>query len=171
MGTQGATGLSKYLLGSNTTKVINKSAIPVLAVPTNAKFLGFDKIAFAADLHAMDDYTVFDTLVEIALMFDSKIDIITVHKSESDMVNYYELFEKVDIDKVFRQTKIPFEFHKVINEKIEQGIHDYVKTNHVDLLATMPKKHGFIELLFNQSITRELVFHNDMAVLTLPQKK
>ena len=171
MGTQGATNLSKYLLGSNTAKVINKSTVPVLAIPQSAKFLGFAKIVFADDLHEMDDYSVFDTLVEIALMFNSKIDIVTVHKSESDMVNYYELFEKVDIDKVFRNAKIPFEFHKVIHKDIAQGIHDFVKENHAYLLVTMPEKHGFIELLFNNSITRKLVFHNDTAVLTLPNKK
>jgi len=168
MGTQGATKLSTYLLGSNTANVINKSNIPVLAIPQSAKYIRFDKIALATDLHEMDDYSVFDPLIEIALLFSSKVEIITVHQTDADMLHYYELFEKVDIDKMFRKMNIPYEFQKVVNSNIAEGVHNFVKNSDADLLVTIPQKHNFLALLFNTSLTRELVFHNDIPVLALP---
>lgn len=50
MGTHGATGIKKFFFGSNTSIMISKSEIPVLAVPENFKFTGLDTVCFASDL-------------------------------------------------------------------------------------------------------------------------
>lgn len=50
MGTHGATGLEKVLFGSNTSELISKSDIPVLAIPDRFRFREIKKIVFATDL-------------------------------------------------------------------------------------------------------------------------
>ena len=50
MGTRGASGLRKYVLGSNTTSVIEVSHVPVLAVPELGDFKHFKNVVYASDL-------------------------------------------------------------------------------------------------------------------------
>ncbi len=50
MGTHGASGMEKVLFGSNTTELISKSEIPVLAIPEKYRFKEVKKILFATDL-------------------------------------------------------------------------------------------------------------------------
>jgi nucleotide-binding universal stress UspA family protein len=49
MGTHGASGLNKYLFGSNTSNMIAKSTIPVLAIPENYRYRPIKTLLFAAD--------------------------------------------------------------------------------------------------------------------------
>src|SRR5690606_3559190 len=50
MGTKGATGAKKYILGSNTVSVINKvRLLPILLVPAKCEFVNPDQIAFPSD--------------------------------------------------------------------------------------------------------------------------
>jgi nucleotide-binding universal stress UspA family protein len=50
MGTHGATGINKFFFGSNTSVMISKSDIPVLAIPENYKWNTPKNILFASDL-------------------------------------------------------------------------------------------------------------------------
>ena len=50
MGTHGATGIKKFFFGSNTSIMISKSPVPVLAVPDNYKFVPWQSIVFSSDL-------------------------------------------------------------------------------------------------------------------------
>lgn len=55
MGTHGASGLNKVFFGSNTSTMISKSDIPVLAIPENYGFEKIGTIALASDLEDPED--------------------------------------------------------------------------------------------------------------------
>jgi nucleotide-binding universal stress UspA family protein len=50
MGTHGASGLKKVMMGSNTTAVIGSSTIPVLAIPKAGEFKSFRNVIYASNL-------------------------------------------------------------------------------------------------------------------------
>lgn len=50
MGTHGASGITKFFFGSNTSIMISKSPLPVLAVPEDYKFDGMEELLYASDL-------------------------------------------------------------------------------------------------------------------------
>lgn len=167
MGTEGASGvIKKYILGSSTASVISKSLCPVLAVPESAKYFGFKRIVFTADFHEIKNNSSVDTLMEIALLFGSEILIFSVRKNESDIPSVQEVFEGFNLKKKFE--RVPHSFHSVVSEDIADAIDNFASTLNADLLVTMPQKHSFLELVFNKSITRNLVFHTQTPVLSLP---
>jgi len=51
MGTHGATGVQKFFFGSNTSGLISKSTLPVLAIPGLYRYRPVNRIVFATDLH------------------------------------------------------------------------------------------------------------------------
>lgn len=58
MGTTGASGINKFLFGSNTVSVIERATCPVLAVPCDAPIAIPRKIVFATDYRDSDMQTI-----------------------------------------------------------------------------------------------------------------
>ncbi|HEY1870918.1 MAG TPA: universal stress protein, partial [Chitinophagaceae bacterium] len=82
MGTKGASGLKKMLIGSNTVNVIANTNIPVLVIPEAARFKNFNgrnRIVLATDLELLENDAVLDILKEIALFIEEpKLRVISV---------------------------------------------------------------------------------------------
>jgi len=169
MGTQGASGfIQKYILGSNTANVIAKSKFPVMAIPEDAKHLGFSKILFAADFHEIKSNSSLHTLMKLALLFNSTIDLFTVREDKEQLPTLTEAIEGLSLDKYFE--RIPHRFQTAVNENTAQAIDKFVKESRANLLVTISHKHGYLNLLFNKSITRELAFHTSTPLLCLPEQ-
>ncbi len=49
MGTHGSSGITEIILGSNTASVIEKSTVPVLAIPHKAVYNGINNLVYAYD--------------------------------------------------------------------------------------------------------------------------
>ena len=79
MGTRGASGLKKYILGSNTTSVIEVSPVPVLAVPEQGDFKNFKNVVYATDLkHVQKELK---TLIPYLEKFDSTVHLLHITPS------------------------------------------------------------------------------------------
>lgn len=79
MGSQGASGLKEFLLGSNTQKVVRMSPAPVLVIKENLpKDFQVKKMVFASDFReeVMDQFKVF---VEIARVLEAKLSLLFVN--------------------------------------------------------------------------------------------
>src|SRR5690349_20552776 len=83
MGTKGASGLKKYILGSNTTSVIDVSTIPVLAVPELGEFKAFKNVVYASDLrHLEKELKLLTTYLG---KFESTIHLIHITSAQKDV--------------------------------------------------------------------------------------
>ena len=76
MGTRGASGLTKAVMGSNTNSVIEVSHVPVLAVPEKADFKGFRNVVYASDLRNLEEELV--VLIRYIEKFGSTIHLIHI---------------------------------------------------------------------------------------------
>lgn len=169
MGTQGAKNLIETIMGRNTSKVIAKSIIPVLAVPQSAKYQGLNKIVFSTDFHSIKDKSILDPLVEVALLFHSKLFVLSILKGEDDMPTAEQTSEYMDLENYFAQ--IPHSIHTETSNNIPETIDKFAIEILADLIVTLPQKHNYLQLLFNNSLTRNLVFHTHVPILSLPKTK
>ena len=84
MGTKGASGLKKILIGSNTVNVIANTKVPVLVIPEVARFENFlnkgkNRIVLATDLDLLENEDALDILKEIALLIiEPKVRVLSV---------------------------------------------------------------------------------------------
>jgi nucleotide-binding universal stress UspA family protein len=167
MGTRGASGLKKVVLGSNTTTIIETQSIPVpvLVVPELSKFSGFKKIVYATDLKHIDKEI--KTLLSLLKRFGSTIHVLNVaaskQKAEEGEAKIKKALAKADYDK--------FEVAVVVAKAIDKAVEEYMKTVQGDLLATFTHEHSFYEKLFDRSITRKLAFQSRLPLLAFKQKK
>ena len=91
MGTKGASGLKKILIGSNTVNVIAKTKVPVLVIPEVARFENFlnkgkNRIVLATDLDLLENEDALDILKEIALLIiEPKVRVLSVRPKNTSL--------------------------------------------------------------------------------------
>jgi nucleotide-binding universal stress UspA family protein len=164
MGTRGASGLRKYVMGSNTTSVIEVSHVPVLAVPELGDFKNFKNVVYATDLqHTQQELK---RLIPYLEKFGSKVHLIHVTSSLKEVSNLEKKISAI-VEKAGLQNVI---CKVMVNKKIDEAIEHYVSVSNADLLAMFTHDLSFFEKLFDRSMTRKMAFHSKIPLLAFRQK-
>jgi len=161
MGTRGATGLQKVLIGSNAAAMIQNSSVPVIIVPHNATFKGFKKIVYATDLTHIEDEL--STVSAFAKLFNSRIEVLhVIPEAASIDLNTKQM--QSDLSKRTKYEKISVHLSK--NDAVPEAIDNFMIDRKADILIMFTHKLNFFEKLFSRSVTRKLAFHSYIPMLT-----
>ena len=164
MGTRGASGLKKYVMGSNTASVIEISHVPVLAVPELGSFKNFKNVVYASDLTHLEKEL--KTLIPYLEKFDSTVHLIHVAQSPKTV----SIIER-KIDSVVQKTGYKNVVVRVIvNKHVDEAIDQYVDVIKADLLTMFTHERSFYEKLFDRSMTRKMAFHSKVPLLAFRQR-
>lgn len=164
MGTHGASGLKKVILGSNTASLIGSSAVPVLAVPEDAEFKNLRNIVYASDLKSLDKEL--KLLIPYAEKFGSTIHLVHVVSSGKNVPAVEEKIDKVVKKAGYKKTVSIV----LADDDVDQALDQYVSQNKADMLAMFTHEPTFFEKLFDRSITRRMAFHSKIPLLAFKQR-
>jgi len=163
MGTRGANGLRKVVMGSNTVSVVESSNIPVLVVPELAEFRSFKNLVYATDLRHLDDEL--QVMLPYVRIFESTVDIFHVVPNQNAVADAIRSIES-SVEKLDYKN---FTIHVEVAKDIDEAIEVYLKQNTCDLLTTFTREHSFYERLFDRSLTRKLAFQSKTPLLAFRQ--
>lgn len=161
MGTKGASGLKKVVLGTNAAAVIDNSSRPVIVVPGETEFMQIKKIVYASDMTNITEEI--ETLAKFASIFDASIRVLHVIPANSKT--------KISIQKtvadLVQQTKYAKISLKISSsDSIADAVDSFVAEQKADMLAMFTHKLDFYEKLFGKSVTRQQAFHVSVPLLT-----
>ena len=170
MGTQGASGLAEVIMGSFTASIIEKSSIPVLAIPAGYKAMEPEQLLLATrDFD--QDVSVLGSVFDLAAIYDVPVHVFAF---ESDMDADQEIAEKTHgledylkfLQKEFPLARLKGILHE--DEDFEFAIEDYIAENNIGLVCMLTHKRGFWGKLFNPSLTKKMAFHTTIPLLAIP---
>lgn len=160
MATAGASNLSSRLFGSNTTDAIKNAEQPILVVPNETKFSEWENITFASNIQTSKNDCPFEPLKELMNLPTCKLNVLTVVDEETTVNK-----EAVN-DRIAEKLKgIDYTINVVENEKVSDGILDFINENDTDLLVLIRKNYGFIEGLLHASVTKKIALHTNKPML------
>jgi nucleotide-binding universal stress UspA family protein len=161
MGTKGATGLKKIFLGSNAASVMNKSKIPVIAVPEFAKFSGLSDIVYATDI--LNLRSEIERVISFARNFKARVHILHVTSPREEMV----IDAKDMVAQLIDRMNYPHISFAVSHANDpEEGIDEYIAKNKIDMLVMFTHELTFFEKLFGKGITRQVALFNKVPLIT-----
>ena len=174
MGTKGASGLKRILIGSNTVKVIAKTTVPVLVIPEVARFENFarkgkNRIVLATDLELLENEDALNILKEIALLIiEPKVRVLSV-RPKNTVVPHLKRMER-DFLLAFFSPEIQSERMTVFSSNVISGINFYLneKAKDTGLIAMIARDSG---LLIQKHYTREMASHTHLPLLVLHDAK
>ncbi|MFD0990920.1 universal stress protein [Mariniflexile jejuense] len=167
MGTKGASGLTKMFFGSNTVKVIQRSNIPVLAIPEACKFDGLEAVGFTTSFKNLYRKEDFKQVKEIISLNNSKVHILHA-LCEQDFAD--ELDKSIDLLKQIFKYPV-FDYLVVKNNNVYETLHEFTLTNNIKLIAMLVDKHTFFERLFNTHTFETIAFNAEMPFLAMKKSE
>lgn len=162
MGTQGANTLDREILGTNAYNVVSEAGIPTLIIPQNATFHQIKNIALGSDYKSINRETL-EPLKQLNNLFGSKIHII--HISDKEQLEISEAEQAKKFEQYLKNTQ--HSYHFMINDDVEAGITTYINTHNIDMLALIPRKHNFFQLLYGSSESKKMIFHTKIPLLAI----
>lgn len=173
MGTKGATGLKRILIGSNTVNVMVKTKFPLLVIPEAARFKNYvrkgkSQIVLAADLKGPENENNLDILKQIALMIiEPKIKVLNVRPKKTKLNDLAESERHWLLS--FFKPEIESERITVFSNDVISGINYYIKKHEdVKLVAMIARNSG---LLLEKNYTRAMASHTHLPLLILHDRK
>ncbi len=163
MGTRGASGVERVLFGSTTLTTIRHLTWPVIVVPDGKEYgSGIRKIGFACDFEKIVETTPVQFIKNMVKEFGAELHILNVDyqskhfkpETPEESMMLHTLLEDLDPN-----------YHFINHRDIEDGINEFVEKNNIDLLITIPKKHGLLDSLFKPSSTKQLVTQSHVPVM------
>jgi nucleotide-binding universal stress UspA family protein len=164
MGIFGGSPFKNAMMGSNTKKAIERTSVPIIAVPKDYEYKKMTKMVVATDLSKVDKIDILQPAIDIASHANAEIHIVYVTKDAS----------KVDIEK--EASEMPsynywknynVKYAVVEDEKIARGLGEYVKSVNADIIVTIPRAVSFWEGLFKKSVTSRMAYRAEYPLLAL----
>jgi nucleotide-binding universal stress UspA family protein len=164
MGITGGGKLEQVLMGSNTTHVVNHTTVPVLIVPSDAKWKDVEIVGWACDYKDVQQTTPATAISNIVDALKAKL--VVMHNNPDPKAFDPELFHNnVMVAEMFKRLKPDFDM--VSEENFLDATQAFVERQRIDVLLVIPKRASWFESLFKRSHTKLLAFHSHIPLLCL----
>lgn len=165
MGTRSEHTKIEHFLGSHTTDVIQSAKVPVLVIPEDTLSFHPSKIGLATDFETMNLQNL--KIIQLfAQLYDT--DILAFHITEDiKSINIKAQKTMKEIHSYFEGFNISI--RTIESDKVVKGIQQFTNTHELDMLATIPKEHSFIDKLFKSSVTKKIALDLEVPLLTIQQ--
>lgn len=163
MGITGKSTVRQAMFGSNTLKLIDRNLYPVMIIPPDAVYTGFNNVAFASDFKNVEDTTPAPLISSVLEMFSPKLHIVNVNKEI-----YISLPEETEREKqklLDMFSGFRTECYFITMNDFYQAIDNFVKDYKIDVLITVPKHQSNSTSLFKSSHTKRLAYHSHIPIL------
>lgn len=164
MGTHGASGLSRILFGSNTSGVISKSTVPVLAIPQRYRFKKIDTLVYASDLK--NTFNELKHIIPIAKQLDATIEILNLNYGYNNTDDEKQtILKKI---KSLSYKKIRFiEQKATLEQTMAEQLKKYLVKHKPQILVMFPDEKSWFDKIFISSKTEEMANQLKLPLLSI----
>lgn len=171
MGTQGASGLRKTLIGSVSSRMIERCPIPMLFVPEKYVWKKPAHFLFASNYEASDEQAI-----------ASMIPLLDVYEASCKLVHLYESSlgarqkETERLHACMKNLELKFPNHSFTSELIEgesivSMMEDLDEISPYDILVMVHRRKSFLQKLFISSLTKNMSYMITHPLFVLSDNK
>ena len=165
MGSTGANGWVDKIFGSVSTHVAQHARCPIMFIPQNARYDGFQKVAYATNEGVEHEAEIIKKMIEIVKQNQPEIHFVHV---KNDIFNYFQI-EKRAYEQFMKENApgLAFKMAKIRNDKMIDGLHQYADEQKIDLIVLATKHRSWLEQLLHSSMTRQMILNVKTPLLVL----
>ncbi|MCO5229908.1 MAG: universal stress protein [Chitinophagales bacterium] len=164
MGTHGKTGILDKMIGSSAAQVITQMDVPTIVIPYKYKFHQVKNITFAHQLESPKLEHLAETFKILDFFKIEQLNIVHIYSQEQDV---YQADTNV-VDKIKEQfPSRTINFHFVNDDSVINGLYNFLKDHHTDLLVTSSNKKTFWKRLISGNISATLATEFDIPIYIL----
>ncbi len=168
MGTKGASGLEKIILGSNTADVLTKVKCNTLVIPENATFVTPTEMALPTDFSLSHNLQILQPIAEILEQFNSTLRILHISKNKENL-NTDQIQNKELLEDYFHNHQ--HSFHYLTESKVEMGIQHFVESRDINIICMVAKNINYFQKILFHSKVGSISYHTDIPFFVIHEKK
>jgi nucleotide-binding universal stress UspA family protein len=162
MGVTGGDEQNYSVLDDEVTSITQHVRLPIVMVPTQAKFSGIQNAVLACDFkHIGNSFPV--NINNLLQKLKAKVLVLNV-SAGTEYNTQTDVHSGVDFLRNRLQEFNP-EFHFTESPDVAKGIHQFAEEKNTQFIIVLPKKHGWFESLFKKSHTQQLAHHSNIPLL------
>ncbi len=166
LGSKGKSEKQSDIIGSVVYRVLDKSKVPVLAIPAKAKvdnFASIKHIVYATNFDD-SDYVAIRRLIYIVSAFDVKIYCVHVSKDSKEK---WEQLKMDNLRKYFNEVNpaAQVETHFIRGENPVVDLEAFCDLNNIDVIALSNKKRSLLQRIFKPGLTKKLITTSNLPLL------
>ncbi|MGM0945425.1 MAG: universal stress protein [Bacteroidota bacterium] len=164
MGTKGASGMRKVIVGSTAANLIKESSVPVLLVPIGVDIKGIRRIVMALEFANHEEYFV-DWVYQRAVNWSFSFEVLHI-ETKGD---FREKLLTLGIQKYLEDNypKSSTLFHKKPSQKVDEGFEQFLEEEE-DILLVMCHNHmGLWDQFWSKSQSLEMAYHSKVPLLIM----
>jgi nucleotide-binding universal stress UspA family protein len=166
LGSKGKSEKQSDIIGSVVYRVLDKSKIPVLAIPAKANienFANIKNIVYATNFDE-SDYVAIRRLIYIVSEFDVKIYCVHVSKDSEDK------WDQVKMDNLKKYFNVvnpaaQVETHFIRGENQVADLEAFCELKKIDVIALSNKKRSILQRIFNPGLAKKLLKTSTLPLL------
>ncbi|MFT4202608.1 MAG: universal stress protein [Chitinophagaceae bacterium] len=161
------TGSGKFVekvLGSNAVSTAKAIHVPVIIVPGAYHFQKIEHVALTCDYKNIETTIPFEPIKQVLDDSAAKLLVVYVDTTRETLPDSLEEQNR-QINTFLERTDA--QFHVVEDDSFIHGITEFAEENHIELIVAVPRKKGFLEVLFKGSRTTELAFNSKIPILVV----
>ena len=170
MGTQGASGLKKIIIGSVAARIVEKTDIPVLLVPEKFEWTEPERIVFITN-YLQTDRQALSVVLALAKLYGAALTV--VHLVD---VFAKEEKEKIDFDNYAHAThrelnQFNLRFKLLKTSSVTETMENLYKEIPYDIVAMVRRKKSFLKKFFLKSFTQNMAYVTNQPLLVVPEEE
>ncbi|MDO6429495.1 universal stress protein [Flavitalea sp. BT771] len=173
MGTLGASGLKEKLWGSNTAAVIERSNVPVLAIPHEYTWKKPEKFLLATGNFEKAP-ALLNKVFELAGLYMAHVDVAVFTDEDDEAVSFLEHARNAPWYQQLlgqRYGEEALSTAQLSGKNLEKTLQDHIRDNGIDVLVMITYKRGCWERFFHPSHTKKMSYHTKVPLLAIPADK
>ncbi len=167
MGTKGASGFKKVIVGSNAADVIKKVKCPTLVVPEDADFIDLDEIAFPTDYLLTYGVDLLKPLYNILEVHNSSLQVVHITNKAQEL-SIAQQDNKDLLSEYFNKFRI--KFYNLSNRNVEDAIECFVQSRDIKMMAMVAKNLNYFQRILFHSKIEEITYHTRIPFLVMHDK-
>ena len=170
MGTQGANGLKKIIVGSEASRIAEESNVPVLLIPERFEWKEPEKIVFATD-YRYSEINAIKVSIELAQLYQADITVVHLFAPNSiaalpdKEMALFETFAE-QLQKTF--SHFPLRFKPIRTDSVKETMENLHNEIPYDLLVMVRRNRSFLQKLFLKSFTKGMCYVTTYPLLVMP---
>jgi nucleotide-binding universal stress UspA family protein len=167
--TNGESGFSEYLMGSNAYKIVQNTSRPVITLTTETYIRDIRKIVMPLDI-TKETREKIPIVAKIAKAFDAEVHILLASSSKNEGIHTKLKMYATQAKKFFDKHEIKYISNLIVGDNITDTIIEYSKTIDADLIAVMTEQTMALTNFLIGSYAYQMLNASPIPVLSVTPK-
>lgn len=163
MGITGKTRFEQVFFGSNTLKMVEKNACPVLIIPPAAQFTQIKNVALTSDFKEVQTSIPVMPIKNILKLFHPSLHVVNVNSEHYVSLTEEYLAKRNQMLSLFEEYRPEFYFIGTFD--VQDIIHQFAIDKNIDVLITIPRNRNLFTSLYKSSTTKKLAYESAIPIL------